>query len=70
LKLYRSSSFWTKMVLLALVRVHALVFRPGVHGDTARLDKRITSKAEVAAIWSLLLWTGSIVTGRRIAFDN
>ena len=40
LKLYRSPSFWVKMALLALVGVHALVFRVRVYGTTARLGHR------------------------------
>ena len=70
LKLYRSPSFWIKMVLFALVGVHALVFRRGVYGNTAALDKGITAQARLAAICSLVLWTGLIVSGRWIAFDD
>lgn len=69
LKLYRSPSFWVKMALLALVGVHALVFRAGVYANPARLDKEQTLQARVAALTSLLLWAGLIVSGRLIAFD-
>ena len=68
-KLYRSPSFWVKMVLLALVGVHALVFRARVYGNTARLDEAITAEARLAASISLLLWAGLIISGRLIAYD-
>jgi len=68
-KLYRSPSFWVKMALFALVGVHALVFRAGVYRDPAKLDGATTSEARLAAILSLLLWAGLIVSGRLIAFD-
>ena len=68
-KLYRSPAFWVKMALLALVGVHALVFRARVYGNTARLDVASTVEARLAASLSLLLWAGLIVSGRLIAFD-
>jgi len=70
LKLYRSPSFWVKMALMLLVGVHALVFRTGVYRNPAKLDAGITKQARLAAILSLLLWTGLIVSGRMIAFDQ
>src|ERR1035438_7532662 len=39
-KLYRSPAFWVKMALLALVGVHALVFRARVYGDRKSLEDR------------------------------
>jgi hypothetical protein len=69
LKLYRSPAFWIKMALLALVGVHALVFRARVYGNTARLDVAETVEGKLAAAISLLLWAGLIVSGRLIAYD-
>lgn len=69
LKLYRSPSFWVKMVFLLLVGVHAAVFHPGVYGNPAPLDEAVTPRAKLAAWLSLLLWAGLIVSGRLIAFD-
>ncbi|MGA2594077.1 MAG: DUF6644 family protein [Bryobacteraceae bacterium] len=69
LKLYRSPAFWVKMALLALVGVHALVFRGRVYGNTAKLDVAVTAEARLAAWISLLLWTGLVVSGRLIAYD-
>ena|SRR5579863_2630998 len=68
-RLYRSPSFWVKMALLALVGVHALVFRGGVYEHPEKLDAGVTSQAKVAAVLSMLLWAGIIVSGRLIAFD-
>jgi len=69
LKLYRSPAFWVKMALLALVGVHALVFRGRVYGNTAKLDIAVTAEAKLAAAISLLLWAGLVVSGRLIAYD-
>jgi hypothetical protein len=69
LKLFRSPSFWVKMALFVLVGVHALVFRRDVYGNTLALDKTVTARARLAAVLSLILWAGLIVSGRLIAFD-
>jgi len=69
IRLFRSPSFWVKMTLFALVGVHALVFRRGVYAHPERLDARVSSLAKLAAVASLALWTGLIVSGRLIAFD-
>ena len=68
-RLYRSPSFWIKMSLFALVGVHALVFRRKVYGDPEKLDGIISRRAKLAALLSLALWAGLVVTGRFIAFD-
>jgi hypothetical protein len=70
LKLYRSPSFWVKMALLALVGVHALAFRRSVYQNPKHLDAGLTSRAKLAAILSLTLWAGLILSGRLIAFDT
>jgi hypothetical protein len=70
IKLYRSPAFWVKMALFALVGVHALVFRSGVYRNPAKLDAGVTAQAKLAAVLSLLLWAGLIVSGRLIAFDT
>ena len=69
LKLYRSPSFWMKMALFVLVGVHAIAFRRSVYQYPKQLDDGLTAQARLAAILSLLLWAGLIVTGRLIAFD-
>jgi hypothetical protein len=70
IKLYRSPAFWVKMALFALVGLHALVFRARVYRDPAKLDAVVKPQAKLAAILSLLLWAGLIVSGRLIAFDS
>ena len=70
IKLYRSPSFWVKMALFVLVGVHAAAFRAGVYRNPERLDKEVTSQAKLAAVLSLVLWAGLILSGRLIAFDQ
>jgi hypothetical protein len=71
-KLYHSKSFWIKMVLFLLVGVHALIFRPRVYNNTAKLDAApmMPAEARLAAALSLSLWAGLVFTGRLIAFDS
>jgi hypothetical protein len=68
-RLYKSPSFWVKMILFALVGMHALVFRRNVYGHPEKLDSAISTQAKLAAALSLLLWAGLIASGRLIAFD-
>jgi hypothetical protein len=62
--------FWTKMLILGLIGVHALIFRPIVYNQTEELDRSpvIPTKAKVAAILSLVLWTTMFTMGRLIAY--
>jgi hypothetical protein len=62
--------FWTKMTILALIGVHALIFRPIVYNKTEELDRSpvIPTKAKAAAIISLCLWSGMFIMGRLIAY--
>lgn len=62
--------FWTKMVILALIGVHALIFRPIVYNKTEELDRSpvIPARAKAAACLSLVLWTGMATMGRLIAY--
>ena len=68
-RLYRSPSFWIKMSLFALVGVHAMVFRARVYGHPENLDDAVSPQAKLAAVLSLILWAGLVVSGRLIAFD-
>jgi L-asparagine transporter-like permease len=68
-RLYRSPSFWVKMSLFALIGVHAMVFRARVYGHPENLDDAVSSQAKLAAVLSLILWAGLVVSGRLIAFD-
>jgi len=62
--------FWTKMIVLGLIGVHALIFRPIVYNQTQELDRSpvIPTKAKIAAILSLALWTAMFTMGRLIAY--
>jgi hypothetical protein len=62
--------FWTKMVLLALVIVHAQVFHKTVYNNTEELDRaaEVPSHAKWAALLSLLLWVGIVSAGRMIGY--
>lgn len=62
--------FWTKMVILSLIFLHGFVFRPTVYRKTEELDRSpfIPTKVKVAAILSLVLWTGMFTMGRLIAY--
>jgi hypothetical protein len=70
IKLYRSPSFWIKAVLLVLLGAHALAFRRDIYRNTAALDKRLTPRAKLAAVCSMILWAGLVIAGRWIAFDD
>jgi len=62
--------FWTKMVILGLIGVHALIFRPIVYKQTEALDRSavIPTNVKIAAILSLVLWTAMFTMGRLIAY--
>jgi hypothetical protein len=62
---YPNPYFEAKMVLLALVGVHALVFHGSVYGRSAPATG---SAAKIAGAMSLLLWTGILSLGRWIAY--
>jgi len=67
---YDNPYFQTKLTLLVLVGVHALVFRGSVYRDPERLDKlpRLPGVAKAAACTSLALWLGIMSMGRWIAY--
>jgi hypothetical protein len=62
--------FWTKLTLLGLIGVHALIFRPKVYNHPEELDRapQIPGAAKWAGVLSLLLWTGVLVMGRLIGY--
>ncbi len=62
--------FWTKMTILGLIGIHALIFRPLVYNKTEELDRSptIPTRAKVAASLSLVLWLGMVCMGRLIAY--
>jgi hypothetical protein len=62
--------FWTKMTVLTLIGIHALIFRPLVYNNTEALDRSpvIPTTAKTAAILSLTLWFSMACLGRLIAY--
>jgi hypothetical protein len=67
---YYNAFFRTKMTLLALVGVHALIFRRSVYRNTEALDRAPStpSQAKLAASLSLILWTSLVIAGRGIGY--
>ena len=62
--------FWTKMIILGLIGIHGMVFRPIVYNRTEELDRSrvVPTMVKIAAILSLVLWTGMFTMGRLIAY--
>lgn len=67
---YDNPYFQIKMVCLALIGVHALIFRRSVYLNTASIDraKTVPRVAKIAAALSLTLWLGVLCAGRWIAY--
>lgn len=67
---YYNVFFRTKMLLFALVAVHALVFRKSVYGDSAGLahSGEPPWRAKLAASLSLVFWLGILCAGRAIGY--
>lgn len=67
---YYNPFFRTKMLLFALVAVHALVFHKSVYSDSAGLDHAGETpwRARLAASLSLVFWLGILCAGRAIGY--
>ena len=67
---YYNAFVRTKLTLLALVVVHAIVFRPSVYDNAEEIDRapQIPGRAKLAAALSLLLWIGVACAGRGIGY--
>jgi hypothetical protein len=67
---YYNCFFRTKLLLLVLVAVHALVFRKSVYRNPADLDRASEppARAKLAAGLSLFLWIGILCAGRYIGY--
>ena len=67
---YYNGFFRVKVMLLACVAVHALVFRGSVYGRADDFDPSaaIPKRAKMAGALSLLLWTGIACMGRGIGY--
>jgi len=62
---YYNVYFRTKLLLLALVALHALVFRSRVYNPPGEMPNL---QARLAALLSLLLWAGILTAGRAIGY--
>jgi len=62
--------FWAKMCFLAMVAVHAIIFRPRVYNNTAAIDKApsLPGRAKLAGALSLFIWLGVLSMGRLIGY--
>jgi hypothetical protein len=67
---YYNAFFRAKLILLAAVAVHELVFRRGVYADPAALDRApgVPGSAKLAAALSLVLWASIACCGRGIGY--
>ncbi len=67
---YYNVFFRTKLILLAAVAVHELVFRRSVYADPAALDRApgVPGSAKLAAALSLVLWASIACCGRGIGY--
>lgn len=67
---YINPYFWAKMSFLALVAVHAIIFRPMVYNHPEKLDESplIPTRAKVAGALSLVIWTSVLCAGRLIGY--
>jgi multidrug transporter EmrE-like cation transporter len=69
---YANNAFRLKLVLLLLVGVNPLIFHTTIFKSVQTWDlaKVTPLRARVAALLSLSLWAGIIVTGRLIAYAH
>lgn len=67
---YPNPYFWVKMTCLLLVLIHAIIFRPLVYNHPEQLDASpvIPTRAKVAGVLSLILWTAVLCNGRLIGY--
>jgi hypothetical protein len=67
---YYNVYFRTKLLLFALVGLHALVFRSRVYNRLAEMMAAGSPnlQARLAAFLSLLLWAGILTAGRAIGY--
>ncbi len=66
---YYNAFFRTKLILLAAVVVHELVFRRSVYANPLRsIDAGVPGSAKLAAALSLVLWASIACCGRGIGY--
>ena len=71
LRYYGKVLFWTKMALMGLAGVNALVFHLTIYRSVHLWDRdRVPPvRARVAGAFGLILWGGVVVFGRLTAYD-
>lgn len=69
-KSYANPAFRIKMLLLVLVGLNPLVFHSTIYRSVGAWDGAATTpgRARLAAVLSICLWSGIIITGRAIAY--
>jgi hypothetical protein len=69
-KYYGNTPFRFKLVLLALAGINMIVFHLIGYRSVARWDHALQTPraAKIAAVLSLLLWSGVVISGRMIGF--
>ncbi len=69
-KLYDSSAFRLKLVLLVLAGLNPLIFHFTIYRSVATWDEApvVPLRARISAVTSLTLWAGIIAAGRMIAY--
>ena len=67
---YHNAFFRAKMAVLALIFVHAMIFRKSVYARASEFDRTnvIPGRAKLAASLSLILWTCMVICGRGIGY--
>jgi hypothetical protein len=67
---YYNDFFRVKLILFALVLVHALVFRGSVYNKADEIDANpaLLGRARTAASLSLILWICILIAGRAIGY--
>jgi Family of unknown function (DUF6644) len=69
---YYNTFFRIKLILFALVLIHALIYRGSVYNqpDAIEGNPSLLSRARIAAGLSLTLWTCIMIAGRGIGYLN
>ena len=69
-KMYFNPAFRLKLILMALAGVNPLIFHTTVYRCVGAWDAAVSTpvKSKAAAVLSLTLWGGIIVSGRAIAY--
>lgn len=69
-KLYSNPAFRIKLLLLFLAGINPLIFHLTTYRNVAQWESlpQVPVRARMTAAFSLILWSGIIITGRAIAY--